>query len=56
MPRAVLLGTKRAKGTNGEVYKKDNVPTIGSGDLLEAKKPAPTKTPPKKKSTMHIGE
>jgi hypothetical protein len=47
VPRASVLGIEHAEGTNGEAQKKDNIPS---------RRNPQTETPPKRKSTMQIGE
>jgi hypothetical protein len=58
IPRALFLGTECIERTNGGVKKKDNIPTheTWTRNLPKVRKPAQIETPPKRKSTMQIGE
>jgi hypothetical protein len=57
IPRASVLETEHAEGTNGEAQKNDNIPSQEeeSGDLPEVKNPMQTETTPKRISMMKIG-
>jgi hypothetical protein len=58
IPRASVLGTECAEGTNGEAQKKDNIPSQERKwrPTRGKENPAQTETTPKRKSMMQIGE